>query len=346
MAGLATLARVDGLLLTVAPMVAWWQRRDTAPLPERLAWGAGSVLAFAVILAPWLLRNVAVFGSPFPSAGGHTLWITSYNEQFSISHDPSLASYLAWGPLNIIQSKLLAWGELAGRVTVLMGGIFVLPFAFGLWRERRRRDLAPFLVYFVVLFVAMGALFTFHAPRGAFYHSAPAWLPFAYPLAVASVRPAADAAGRWWPFLRRSGAQRLLLVAGLVGAATLALIGSTVLVAQWRDARTKLEAASNFLAAAADPDDRAMAYDSSLMYLSTGLESVAPPFDPFEQVGQVVDAYGVRWVVVTLAPGEVRDPLGLWDGADATDAAGEHPAFLPAAPAYEAPGVRVYEVLR
>jgi len=82
------------------------------------------------------------------------------------------------------------------------------------------------------------------------------------------------------------------------------------------------------------------------MYLSTGLESVAPPFDPFEQVGQVVDAYGVRWVVVTLAPGEVRDPLGLWDGADATDAAGEHPAFLPAAPAYEAPGVRVYEVLR
>ena len=50
-----------------------------------------------LVIAPWLLRDLAVFGSPFPSAGGHLLWITDYNEQFSISHDPTVGSYWAWG---------------------------------------------------------------------------------------------------------------------------------------------------------------------------------------------------------------------------------------------------------
>jgi hypothetical protein len=63
-------------------------------------------------------------------------------------------------------------------------------------------------------------------------------------------------------------------------------------------------------------------------------------------VGRVAAAYEVRWVVVTLGPGEERDPLGLWDGAAAVDATGARPTFLPAEPAFAAPGVRVYEVVR
>jgi hypothetical protein len=74
------------------------------------------------------------------------------------------------------------------------------------------------------------------------------------------------------------------------------------------------------------------------------VQGVAPPFDPFSSIGEVVEAYDVRWVVVTLGPGEERDPLGLWDGAAATDGEGNHPSFLPAEPAFSAPGVRVYEV--
>jgi 4-amino-4-deoxy-L-arabinose transferase-like glycosyltransferase len=344
-AGLATLARIDGLLLTAAPAIAWWLRRDWAPLPLRLGWGTASAVAFLVVLGPWLLRNLDLYGSPFPSAGGHMLWITTYNEQFSISHDPSPASYLAWGPLNIIGSKLATWGELLGRITVLMGGLFVLPFAFGLWHERHRPELAPFLGYFALMFVVMGAVFTFHAPKGAFYHSAPAWLPFAYPLAVASLAPAAIAAGRWWPFLRRAATHRFLLVAGLAAALSVSLVGSTVLLVQWGDAHAKLARAASFLAATADPGDRVLTYDPPALHWLVDLPAVAPPFDPFPQVQRVVDAYRVRWVVVTLAAGETRDPLGLWEGAEATDAQGNHPSFLPAQPAFEAPGVRVYQTV-
>ena len=344
-AGLATLTRVDGVLLLVAPVAAWLGRRDWKTLPVRVAWGAGAVAAFLVVVAPWLLRDLAVFGSPLPSAGGHTLWITSYNEQFSISHNPSLASYLASGFGSIIGSKFLAWGELVGRTAVLLGGIFGIPFAVGLGRERGRAELAPFLVYFAVMFLAMGAVFTFHAPKGAYYHSALAWLPFAAGLAVASLGPTATSIGRAWPFLRRAATHRFLAVAGLLGAATLSLIGSAVLIGQWTDAHEKLALAAAFLRGHGTPADRVLAYDPAALHALSGNPGVAPPYDSFPVIEQVVGAYRVRWVVVTLRPGEARDPLRLWDGAAATDADGNHPGFLPARPAFTAPGVRVYEIV-
>lgn len=344
-AGLATLARVDGLLLPVAPALAWLLRSDWRPARVRFAWGVASALAFAAVLAPWLVRDLVVFGALFPSAGGHTLWITSYNQQFSIGDQPTLASYLAWGPVNILGSKLAAWGELLGRTAVLLGGFFILPFAYGLWHERRRRELAPFLAYFILMFVVMGAVFTFHAPKGAFYHSAPAWLAFAFPLAVASVAPASTAAARAWRFLARPRTHQFLAFAGLAGALALSLAGSSILLGQWSDAHAKLERAAVFLRGAAAPSDRVMAYDPAALHALTGNPGVAPPFDPYDTIGQVVEAYGVRWVVVTLAPGQTRDPLGLWDGAAGTDSTGAHPGFLPQAPAFEAPGVRVFEVV-
>ena len=344
--GLATLARVDGLLLAIAPAVAWAVRRDWSSWPQRLGWGLTSLVAALAVLAPWFVRDLAVFGSPLPSAGGHTLWITSYNQQFSIAADPSLSGYLAWGPANIVGSKLAAWGELAGRTAVLLGGIFILPFVYGLWRERHRRELQPFLAYFAVMFLAMGAVFTFHAPKGAFYHSSLAWLPFAAPLAVANLAPLATAAGRAWPFLRRPATHRFLAVAGLMGAVVLSSVGSAVLIGQWSDAHARLRQAAQFLASRGDEGQVVMAYDPAALHALSGNPGVAPPFDTFPVIGQVVDAYHVRWVVVTLAPGETRDPLGLWEGASATDASGNHPDFLQAAPDYESPRVRVFEVVK
>jgi 4-amino-4-deoxy-L-arabinose transferase-like glycosyltransferase len=344
-AALATLARVDGLLLVVAPLVAWAGRRDWTSWRTRSAWGLAATATFALVMAPWLLRDMAVFGSPLPSAGGHMLWIADYNEQFSISHDPTVSSYLAWGLGNIIGSKLAAWGELAGRSAVLLGGIFVIPFVVGLWRERRRPELAPFLSYFAVMFLAMGAVFTFHAPKGAYYHSALAWLPFAAGLAAANLGPSAAGASRAWPFLRRPATHRFLSVAALLGAAALSVVGSAVLIGQWADAHAKLVLAARFLERQGATADRVMAYDPAALHELSGNPGVAPPFDAFPVVGQVVDGYQIRWVVVTLQPGEQRDPLGLWDGAAATDADGNHPRFLPAQPAYSAPGVRVYQVV-
>jgi len=348
-AGLATLARIDGALLAFAVATAWFVRRGWSPWkapagPVSVAWGAASVVAYFLVLAPWFGRNLSEFGAILPSTGGHTLWITSYNEQFSIGHEVSLSTYLEWGWANIIGSKLFSWWELVGRLTALLGGIFVLPFVAGLWIYRRRADLAPFLVYFAVMFFAMGAIFTFHGPKGAFYHSSPAWLPWAFGIAVAAVPPLCDAAGRWWKFLRRPQTHRFLAVAGMAGAVVLSVAGSAILFREWDFSRIRHEQAAEFLRSNAGADDVFMASDPASVWPLTGNPGVAAPFDPYRVIEQVVDAYDVTWVVVLRpGPGEV-DPLGLWDGAAATDSEGAHPSFLPDEPAFEGDDVRVFRV--
>jgi hypothetical protein len=347
--GVATLARIDGMLLAVAPATAWLVRRGIGPrvpLPPLSCASAIAAALFGVaVLTPWLLRQQIVFGTPFPSAGGHTLWITSYNEQFSIGHPVDIGSYLAWGPVPIIGSKLASWALLVGRTAVLLGGTFVLSFGYGLWTTRRHPELLPFTAYFVVLFAVMGGLFTFHAPQGAWYHSAWAWLPFAIPISVGAFDGFVASIGRRWRLLARERNRRFLFGAAVIGAVVLSLVGS---VALWRDSVARagrVEAAAMFLETTAHPDDVIMAVDPPSLTLRTGLHAVAPPFDPFPVIGEVVDAYDVRWVVVERTAGG-GDPLGMWDGRAAVDAEGNRASFLSDRPAFDDGAVRVFEVER
>ena len=345
LAGAATLARIDGALLVVAPATAWLARGE---FRRAAGWTAGiaSAAAFLAVLAPWLLRNLATFGAALPSTGGSTLWITSYNEQFSIGHEVSLGTYLAAGPGLIIGSKLESWFELIGRTAVLLGGTFIVTFIPGLWMARRRRELWPFLTYVVVLFIVMGGIFTFHAPRGAWYHSAPAWLPFAIPLSVAALPPVATAIGRWWPFLRRPQTHRFLAVVATAGAVVLSVVGSLAIWHEWdRSHRLDAEGAAFFRDHAAT-NDVVMYPDPATLALLSGNPGVAPSFDPFDVLGRIVDAYGVDWVMVQLPEGAQRDALGLWDGPAGTDINGNHPTFLADRPALDVPGLRIWPVRR
>jgi 4-amino-4-deoxy-L-arabinose transferase-like glycosyltransferase len=349
--GLATLARVDGLLLAVAPLTAWLVDRGWGPWTGGGARRLGSLalvlsaVAAAAVMAPWLARNLETFGSAFPSAGGSTLWITSYNEQFSISANPSPASYLEWGLANIIGSKLVAWWEIGWRTVVLLGGIFGFFFFFALWREGRRGEIAPFVAYWLVMFVAMGAIFTFHAPHGAYYHSAAAWLPFAFPMAVAAASPALTALGRWWAFLRRPQTHRFVEIAALVGAIVLSVIGSVSLYRLWETSHERDLVAADYLTDAGLTEDAVLFGDPSSLWHLTGNPGVAAPYDPYPVIEDVVRAYDVRWVVVALREDASTDPLGLWEGGNAVDAAGNRADWMSSEPAFEADGVRIFAVL-
>ena len=350
-AGLASLTRIDGVLLTLAPATAWLMHRPFAARSTfrspmlAVAWGAASAGTFATVVAPWLIRDLLVFGTPLPSPGDRLLWIRNYNEHLSIGLDLTVERYLDWGLPAIVLSKLIAAVAVLGRTLGLLGGVFGVFFFAGLWMHRRNRRLAPVTVYLVAMFATMILVFTEHAPKGAFLHTAPAWLPFALPMAAAAIAPASSAAGRIWPFLRRPATHRFLEVVGLIGAVVLALAGAIALLDQWETRSERQEAAANFLRAEAAADDVLLADDPSSLYLRTGLRGVAAPFDPYPVLQEVVDAYDVDWVVVTLGPGEAIDPLGLWSGGSAMDAFGNRATFLPAEPAFEAEGVRVYEVV-
>lgn len=345
LAGAATLARIDGVLLTIAPAVAWLVRGEHRRV-HGWTLGFGSAVAFLVVVGPWLVRNLVVFGSALPSAGGATLWITSYNEQFSIGGDVSIESYLDAGLGFIIGSKLDSWFQLVGRTAVLLGGVFILTFVPALWMARRRRELWPFVAYFLAMFLAMGGLFTFHAPRGAYYHSAPAWLPIAIPMAISAVPAAATAAGRLWPFLRRPQTHRFLATAGTLGAVVLSTVGSVAIWREW-DRSYRLDVAgAQFFVERGVTNDVVMSSDPAALALLSGNPGVASTPDSYLVLERIVAAFDVRWVVVQLPDGADSDPLGLWRGGAARDAEGNRATWLADEPAFVTPGLRIYEVVR
>src|SRR5206468_1296555 len=76
--GLATLARSDGVLLGVPFALAF--ARELWPGTRRvIGWTAaiGCAALFAIVVGPWLYRQIEVFGSITPSAAnGRILWIS------------------------------------------------------------------------------------------------------------------------------------------------------------------------------------------------------------------------------------------------------------------------------
>lgn len=350
MVGLAALTRIDGIVVALAPATAWLIGRGWSPWrrigrqPSFLG-GVGSFAAFLIVIAPWLLRNLAVFGTPLPSAGGNMLWITSYNEQFSIGRELSVATYLDWGWANIIGSKVYSWGIIAGRTLVLMGGFLVLSFVGGLWALRRRSEIAPFLLYFVAIFLLMGGVFTFHAPQSAWYHTSPAWLGFGLPLALAGIPPSANAAGRLWPFLRRPQTHAFLAGMGVIAAIVLSILGTLNLLSIWSSNRERDLTAATFFIENGITDDVVMTREASMLNLMTGNPAVSFPLDSYPVIEEVVRAYDVKWIVSTRLREELGAPLGLWDGGAAVDEFGNRADWLATEPALETDIVKIFEVL-
>ena len=107
--GLAFLSRNDGILLGVPYALAF--RRDLLRPPRltRIGWLPALVCAvgFLVVVTPWLVRQVEVFGSISPSSiGGRILFIREYRELYSVSSETTLASFLAQGPQALIGSRI------------------------------------------------------------------------------------------------------------------------------------------------------------------------------------------------------------------------------------------------
>jgi 4-amino-4-deoxy-L-arabinose transferase-like glycosyltransferase len=350
LAGLAALTRLDGVLLTLAPATAWLVGRGWTPwrrLGATPSWAGGfaSAGAFLLVVSPWLVRQALEFGTPLPSAGGHTLWITSYNEQFSVGHEVSPASYLAWGWGNIIGSKLATLAIIGGRTLVLMGGFLAISFAGGLLAFRHRPELAPFFVYFIALVLLMAGVFTFHAPQSAWYHSAPAWLGLGLPLALAGLAPTATAIGRLWPFLRRPRTHAFLGGVGIIAAVVLSVLGSLSLYEGWVSGRERDAAAASFFVDNGLTDDVVMYREVAALHLISRNPAVAIPYDPFPVIEQAIRAYDVEWLVVSQQANELRAPLELWEGGRAVDREGNRADFLTPEPVFETESVRIFGVV-
>ena len=311
LAGVATLSRNDGLLVLAALGLAWlWDRarawRETrAGSPSRpaipVAAAFGCVALFVLVMAPWWLRQLAVFGSLSPStASGRVFFIRDIGEWNSITVPATLDHLLGMGIGPLLASRI--GGLIAALMifTTLIAGFVLAPFmVLGAFARRRSLDFGPFFLYAFLLFAFSALVSAVHVPGGTFIHSAVALAPHSYILALEGI---AIAVG-WVAARRRAwdagAATRTFIGAALAFAAVAAAFGTMFVHQVWADSRAKFIAVASALdRAGALPTDRVMSIDASGTKYWTGHGGVVLVNDPIETVEAVARAYDVKWLVL------------------------------------------------
>ena len=164
-------------------------------------------------------------------------------------------------------------------------------------------------------------------------------------VALAGITPTFTALGRFWRFLRRPQTHAFLAGVSMLAAIVLSVLGSLNLYQSWIEMHERDAAAAEYFIANGLTHDVVMYRDASALYLLSGNPAIAIPFDTYPLIERAARAYGARWLVISRQAGELRAPLGLWDGGRAVDEAGNRADWLSPEPVYEANDVRVYEVL-
>ena len=315
LAALSHLSRADGLLLLALPPIALLIFKPTRNLRAVTLFTVYCLLAYFILMSPWFVRNYLAIGTPYPSVGTQTLWLTSYDELFRYTDDLTPARYLAMGIGPIIQSKLTA--AFLDLLVVGLGALqlFLVPFAIaGLWRLRHRIELLPFFIYAALLYLVMVFVFTFPSPRGSMLHSSTALLPF---LAVAAP-PGIDVVIEWIARRRRSWNVAQASVVFRSGFVAFAIFLSLFLYAQgifpifntpsgtplWNDRDLHYRQIAAWLDHQGDlgqnarAEDIVMVADPPTFYNLSHRRAVVIPTDSVDAIGAAARKYDARYLIL------------------------------------------------
>lgn len=173
--GLLNLARSDSLLW-LGTLLLWllWdglvKKEVTTTVAGKIGW---VVLGYSLVMAPWMARNILVFGSPFSAAGDKVLWLTNYYDTLAWpASRVNLATFLASGWREIFRVRVgVLWTLIQNGFFAQVGILNIVWFGLGFkkaWTEKRVRY---FLLSWVLLLGVMGVLFPYAASRGSFFHA-------------------------------------------------------------------------------------------------------------------------------------------------------------------------------
>jgi len=254
-----------------------------------------------VVMAPWYLRQLAVFGSFSPSStSGRILLIANYEQLNSVTSDTSLGAFLGQGIGPLITSRVLGLVSAIQIYSVLACSVVLVPFVVvGAWSRRRSVDFGPFFLYAGLLFGASALLFAVHVPYGTFLHSAVALVPFTFILGMEGVVIVVTWIARHRRGWEEERAARMFLIAA-VGTLVLNAAAFGLLVNKsWNSERDALISAGQAIdAAGGRTSDLVLSADPGGIEYFTGRGGVMTPDDSLDVIHRVATAYGVRWLVL------------------------------------------------
>ena len=319
--GLGHLTRSDGPLLLavmmVAPGISFLLRkglsRARTDAKDSLCWQFGVadaglvILGYIVVMAPWFARNISQVGSPLSTAGTKTLWLQTYDDLFCYNCELSLSSYLEWSWPSIIRSKLWAMDINLRRFIADNCLIFLVPFTLiGLYRQRRQPPFILASVFLILTFLAHSLAFTFPGPRGGFFHSSAALLPFLHVAGGEGI----DAAVVWAGRRRRWNTRQAKGVFSTAAVAMAILLSAGIAAGKIAAARTADEGyreVGRWLETQGYPlEAPVMIGNPPGLWYHTQQSSIVVPNGDIETLLVVCDRYGAEYVIL-----DRNAPVGL-----------------------------------
>ena len=322
-AGLAYLTRPDGLLLLAAPPLATLLYRRWLRQSSGLGWTGLSIMIgmAGLTIAPWLLRNLLDSGQILPGGGTKTLFWREYNDFFTYVKPLDLPYYLnltypspGWGVGPILTSKLSALLEnlwLWGRGALFLSPLFVI----GLWarsdrgrlRNWQRAEFLPFVVYSVLLYLAMSLAFTFPSTRGSTFHSSGGLLPFIFLASILGLDRAVDWLSRRYRPKAAARRQRSYGLLILVAYVLISVFSALNLSRNWNDDYDQVRSVGLWMDSQGLGNTLMMVPDATAFWYVNHKPSLLLTSDELPVDLELAHRYGIRYLM--LQPLHLPDAL-------------------------------------
>lgn len=283
----------DGLSQEHGPFLAPPAAPHAAYLMSVLLLGA---LAGA---APWLLRNLLVWGTLGAPGTSTALWLTNYDALFAFTPE-GFDAWLAagWPAALAVRGRALVENALVLAHPVLF---YLAPVAaLGVWRLRRCWWWWPVMAYVMGLWLVDSLVFPFQSVRGGLFHSLGAVLPFVFMATACGVETLIDwgAQRRGWP---TEQAQRVFFTALVVLQLVASVYFLVLLTSRWNATLSQNRAVAAWLDEHVPLDARVMVIDPPGFWYASGRECIAIPSDGFAALIAASATFDAPYLVVQPA---------------------------------------------
>jgi hypothetical protein len=172
--GLMHLARTDGLLWFLLAMITVFFICKPGHTRIFIFYSMGFVLlGYLLIMGPWFIRDISVFGTPLAPGAARMFWLTSYDQLFAFpASQLTLAAWWHSGLLAILKARVWSLGLNLATTLSVQAEVFLLPLiGLGLWHLRKDRRMQLVGLAWLLTLGVMTVVFPFAGARGGFFHS-------------------------------------------------------------------------------------------------------------------------------------------------------------------------------
>lgn len=301
LAGLMHLSRADGLLWILLTFICIIYFRPPGRDLQNVVLSCLAALAgYLLVMTPWFIRNINIFGSILAPNGSSLLWLTSYDQIFSYPAEQiSMSAWWQTGILEILRVRLWALGLNLATTLSVQGGIFLLPLIFVGIGHYWKTGVAKFVVLaWLITFIAMTVVFPFAGARGGFFHSGAALQMIWWVFAAVGLQRFIQWGGkhRQW----NESVSKVVFSTGLVGLAFLLTIAVMIIrIPSWNSEFSMYKKVDQFITSKSlNGDNIVIVSNPPGYFLASNSPAIAIPDGNIDTIFALRDKYGAGYLIL------------------------------------------------